>query len=131
MKISLKAKGLTIDESYKICQLTIQWCQKFFDDPHVKRRRPLVLAATICEGYDIYGWYCPINHWMIINLSHSTTIKLLIQTTIHEYVHSCQNLKEYASLTRKLGYDNNPLEVEARKNEKYYINCWRSIKQKL
>jgi hypothetical protein len=58
-------------------------------------------------------------------------VKEIIGTTIHEYTHFCQDLKEYALMTKKVGYDDNPFEVEANENEKYYINCWRSIKNKL
>jgi hypothetical protein len=67
---------------------------------------------------------------LTINLHNCATAKDIIKTTIHEYTHVCQDLKEYALMNKMVGYDNNPLEVEARYNENtYYTNCWRSIKK--
>lgn len=80
---------------------------------------------------EVYGEYCSGNNWLTINLHNCVSIKDIITTTIHEYVHFCQDLKDYGKMSKKMGYENNPYEVEARDNEKYYTNCWRSIKYKI
>ena len=80
----------------------------------------------------VYGQYCDKNHWLSINLSTSNNVKDLVKTTIHEYTHVCQDLKEYSLMNKQVGYDKNPFEKEACYNEQmYYTNCWRSIKGKL
>ena len=121
-----------MDQSYKIVNLTIQWCEKFFTPPQIKRRRELIVMIYNSPTHMVYGQYCDKNHWLSINLHTSNTVKDLVKTTIHEYTHVCQDLKEYALMNKQVGYDNNPLEVEARYNEEtYYTNCWRSIKGNL
>lgn len=130
--MTLRDKNLTMDQSYKIVNLTIQWCEKFFTPPQIKRRRELIVMIYNSPTHMVYGQYCDKNHWLSINLSTSNNVKDLVKTTIHEYTHVCQDLKEYALMNKQVGYDNNPLEVEARYNEEtYYTNCWRSIKGKI
>jgi hypothetical protein len=125
-------KITNMDQAYKIVNLTVEWGKKFFTAPHIKRRRELLVMVYNSPTHEVYGQYCDKNHWLSINLHNCPTVKELIKTTIHEYTHVCQDLKEYALMNKKVGYDFNPFEVEARFNEKtYYKNCWRSIKLKL
>lgn len=130
--MTLRDKNLTMDQSYKIVDLTIQWCGKFFTPPVIKRRRELLFMVYNSPTHEVYGQYCDRNNWMTINLFNCNTVKDIVKTTIHEYTHYCQDLKEYSLMTKQKGYDKNPLEVEARYNEDmYYTNCWRSIKNKI
>ena len=131
-EMRLTDKIYNMDQSYRLVNLTIKWCEKFFTAPHIKRRRELLVMIYHSPTHQVYGQYCDKNHWLTINIYNCPTVRDLIKTTIHEYTHVCQDLKEYALMNKQVGYDNNPLEVEARYNEDtYYINCWRSIKKDL
>ena len=79
----------------------------------------------------VYGEFCERNNWLTVNLGICGNVREIIKTTIHEYTHHCQDLKEYSVMTKQVGYDKNPFEVEANLNEMYYKNCWKSIKTKL
>jgi len=128
----LTDKIYNMDLSYRVVNLTIKWCEKFFTAPHIKRRRELLVMIYHSPTHQVFGQYCDKNHWLSINIHNCPTVRDLIKTTIHEYTHVCQDLKEYALMNKMVGYDKNPLEVEARLNEDtYYKNCWRSIKSKL
>ena len=130
--MTLRDKNLSMDQSYKIVNLTIQWCEKFFAPPVIKRRKELLVMLYHSPTNECYGQYCDKNNWMTINLAKCTTIKELIQTTIHEHTHVRQDLKEYSLMNKKVGYDKNPFEIQAQYNEiMYYANCWRSIKNKI
>ena len=121
-----------MDQSYKIVNLSVEWCKKFFTPPHVKRRKPLCVMIHNTPAREVYGEYCERNNWLSVNLGACDNVKDIIKTTIHEYTHFCQDLKEYSVMTKQVGYDDNPFEVEARLNEDtYYKNCWRSVKVKL
>lgn len=130
-QMRLTDKPYDLDQSYKIVNLTVEWCKKFFTAPNIKRRKPLCLMIHNTPAREVYGEYCSGNNWLTINLHNCVSIKDIITTTIHEYVHFCQDLKDYGKMSKKMGYENNPYEVEARDNEKYYTNCWRSIKYKV
>jgi hypothetical protein len=132
MRLDTKTPTITMDQSYKIVNLTIQWGEKFFPPPQIKRRKELLVMIYHSPTDGVYGQYCDKNNWLTINLFNCRTIKDLVQTTIHEHTHVRQNLKEYSLMNKKVGYDRNPFEKQARYNETmYYANCWRSIKNKL
>ena len=125
-------KITSMDQSYRLVNFTVEWCKKFFTAPHIKRRKPFCVMIHNTPDSEVYGEYCERNNWLTINLHNCPTVKDIVKTTIHEYTHFCQDLKEYAVMTKQVGYDNNPFEVEAVDNEEmYYNNCWRSIKNKL
>jgi len=132
MKLRDKTKTLTMDQSYTLVMMTIRWCEKFFTPPHTKRRSSLCVMVHCSPAREVYGEYCERRNWLTINLSYCENVKDIVKTTIHEYTHFCQDLKEYSLMTKQVGYDDNPFEVEARYNEDtYYTNCWRSIKKDL
>ena len=130
--VRLTDKISDMNQSYKVVTLTVKWCQKFFSAPRTKRRKELLVMVYDSPTDNIYGQYCNDNHWLTINLHNCNTIKDIIKTTIHEYTHVCQDLKEYALMNKTVGYNNNPFEIEATYNENtYYYNCWRSIKKEI
>lgn len=124
-----KSNELTMDVQYKIVLKTVDWAKNFFTPPHTKKKNTFVITVGYTEKM-VYGEYEARNNWLYINLAVCKTIKDIVTTTIHEYTHFCQDLKHYGKYTKQVGYDDNPLEVEARENELYYMNCWRSIKTK-
>ena len=130
--VKLRDTNITMDQSYKIVSLTVGWCKKFFTPPHIKRHNPLCIMIHNTPSHNVYGQYCEKNNWLTINLSKCKNVKDIMMTTIHEYTHLCQDLKEYSVMTKEVGYNDNPFEIEARFNEDtYYTNCWRSIKNKI
>ena len=130
--MTLRDRDLTMDQAYKIVNLTIPWCEKFFDSPVIKRRKELLVMIYTSPTDGVYGQYCDRNNWLTINLDKCVTVKEIIQTAIHEHTHFRQDLKEYSLMNKKVGYDKNPFEKQAQYNEMmYYTNCWRSIKGKL
>ena len=132
MKLTTHTTDLSMDQSYRLVNLTVEWCRKFFTAPHITRRKELLIMVYNSPTHEVYGQYCERNNWLTINLATCVNVRDLIKTTIHEYTHFCQDLKEYAVMTKQVGYDENPFEIEARENENtYYNNCWRSIKYKL
>lgn len=131
MKLTTHISEVSMDQSYKIVNLTIAWCKKNFTPPHIKRRKELLVMVYNSPTDRVYGQYCEQNNWLTINLGVCHNVRDVITTTIHEYTHFCQDLKQYSVMTKKLGYDRNPFEVEARENESYYKKCWKSVKRKL
>ena len=121
-----------MDQLHRLVNLTIKWCEKFFPAPVIQRRKELLVMIYDSPTHECYGQYCDRNNWLSINLGKCKTGKEIIQTTIHEHTHYRQDLKEYAVMTKKVGYDKNPFEIQAQYNEiMYYTNCWRSIKNKI
>ena len=59
------------------------------------------------------------------------TVGMMIKTIIHEYTHYLQDMNEYQILYKKVGYNKHPHELEARRNEKLYSQCWKQIKNKI
>ena len=76
-----------------------------------------------------YGMFECGKNTIVINRAYSYTIKLFIQTVIHEYTHYLQNMNEYKQLYKKVGYDKHPYEMESRENEKLYKEVFKHIKQ--
>lgn len=132
MKLTTRTTDLTMDQSYKIVNLTIKWGEKFFPKGKIKRRKELLVMLYNSPTNECYGQYCDANNWLTINLAKCRTVKELIQTTIHEHTHVRQDLKQYSLMNKRVGYDKNPFEIEAQYNEMmYYTNCWRKVKTKL
>lgn len=66
---------------------------------------------------DDYGEYSSLLHLVEIYANECDTLRKFVDTTIHEYTHSCQGWVgvRYSSYNKKFGYRKNPFEVEARK----------------
>jgi hypothetical protein len=124
-----KSEDITMDQSYNIVRSVISWCQENLSPPVIKRRSVMKVMVFRETGGD-YGYYCDQNNWLVINLDVTPNIRMLIRSTIHEYTHSLQNMKEYSLMNKQVGYDSNPFEVEANNSEKkYYKECWSEIKK--
>jgi hypothetical protein len=69
-----------------------------------------------------------------ININYANTLKLYIQTFIHEWVHTQQAIvTRYSRLNKEFGYNNNPYEVEARSHEYLYkdiLNMYNKLQTK-
>ena len=91
-----------MDQSYNIVRSVISWCQENLSPPVIKRRSVMKVMVFRETGGD-YGYYCDQNNWLVINLDVTPNIRMLIRSTIHEYTHSLQNLKEYSLMNKQVG----------------------------
>jgi hypothetical protein len=127
MRINTPIHKLTMDDSYKVVNAVVAWCKENLPIK-VKRKRDLSVMVHKSKQ-EVYGQYCVKNHWLTVNLEAVENVEMLIRTTIHEFIHSGQNLKNYYKYNQKYGYFKNPLEKEANKYEEYYRVCWKQIKK--
>lgn len=127
MRINTPIHKLSMDDSYRIVNAVVLWCRDNLPTK-VKRKNPMSVMVHKSD-LDIYGQYCEKNNWLTVNLDCVENVAMLIRTTIHEFIHSGQNLKKYSKYTKKYGYFKNPLEVEANKYEVHYRECWKQIKK--
>ena len=124
-----KSEDITMDQLYNIVHSIISWCDEHLPPPVIKRRKTLKVMVFRETGGD-YGYYCDRNNWLVININVCNNIRMIVRSTIHEYTHTLQNLKEYSLMNKQVGYDSNPFEVEANNSEKkYYKECWSEIKK--
>lgn len=79
----------------------------------------------------IMGSFIADDNTIEIFRSEVSDINKYVETFIHEWTHSKQLglKKNYNKLNKKLGYDNNPYEIEARNNEKIFRSkVWKTVK---
>ena len=129
--IFLKTKTSTLSTAALrlIAKETIEYCIATLG---VKSSLPLPTVSVIKRGGSRrYGQYNITNNHIQIHHNICGTVQSMIQTLIHEYTHYTQDLKKYDVLYSQFGYDDHPLEVEARKNEKLYSPCWKQIKKNI
>ena len=117
----------------EVVKLTTKYCVDTFG---INNRKKTEFVVSICKqrsGEIAYGQYCPYDNKITIFYDNCPTIKHVVQTVIHEYTHYLQPVKSsYHKLLKKHGYDNHPMEIEARNMEnKYYKDCWNKIKNKI
>jgi hypothetical protein len=68
--------------------------------------------------YGEWDW----NGTIRLNLYYIKSPTTMYRTLAHEWTHAQQCWKDYKKWYKKVGYENNPLEVEARKVEKELWN---------
>ena len=102
----------------KIKKLVVLFCIQTLG---YKKRNgiPFITLSKIIG--DKMGVYDGLENTITIYLQHNKTVGEFTSTLIHEYTHSLQNIvKSYNKLYKKFGYENHPMEIEARENEKKY-----------
>jgi hypothetical protein len=111
-------KRIGIKRTEKIAEMVIDWC-KVNLGVNRRRKSPIthlcIKGRVENDGSRTFGWYDPEDN--IIGLSYNlhNTLGDLIQTIIHEYVHSMQPvITKYKRLYKTHGYKNHPFEIEAR-----------------
>ena len=132
MKVLLKTRTeeLTPQLKRQLVMRTILYCENALGIK--KGLKVSIRKQNTGVSVSAYGRYFAANNLLCIYYNNCENVKDIIMTTIHEYTHHCQRLDDYAVMSKKVGYANNPYEVEAVNNEEqYYKNCWRSIKAEL
>jgi hypothetical protein len=112
--------------------LSTEWCQQNLG---VNNDRENVFRLCMLEqvsGPRCYGMFDEEENKIYIFHNNCLNIRLLIQTVLHEYTHYLQPIRgTYTKLMDEYGYDNHPMEIEARETEGYYLNVWNKIKNRI
>jgi hypothetical protein len=127
LKWNTPVESLTKSEISRIFVLTVQLCQEEFGPPVAGKIPSLKIrprSLCVCAGQ-----YCWVKNQITVVIKQNPTLRSLIDTIIHEYVHSVQDLDMYFFLEEVFGYRSNPLEVQAVKiAEKWRTPFLRAIK---
>ena len=119
--ITLRTRTAKLDQNTlnKIALITLMCCKQTFGiNP---KKRTDVKMKLIANNDTCFGCYCPKTNTIKVYTDKNQNVELLIQTIIHEYTHYLQNLWKYYYLVNKVtGYENNPYEHEACRNEMIY-----------
>jgi len=112
----------------------VKYATQYCTDTFGTRKKKIPFSVSIVKqrgGEPAYGQYCPYDNKLFVYHNNCPTVKLVIQTVIHEYTHYMQPVKsKYSKLMDIYGYDRHPMEVEAREMEQeYYKDCWNYIKE--
>lgn len=122
----------TLDRSTvrQIVKLATQWCVNNFGVNN-RRRTPFTVSIRKQQsGSPCYGQFCHETNTITIFINHCYNVRLIVRTLIHEYTHYMQPIRgSYYKLLDEYGYDNHPMEVEARESELQYNDCWKYIKK--
>jgi hypothetical protein len=90
------------------------------------------IVRTTKQNNRYYKGYFDIeDNKILIFRSNIKDIREYIEIFIHEWTHSCQMKisKMYSKMNSKYGYDKNPFEIEAKKNEnKFRPKVWKIAK---
>ena len=117
------------DTIYNIVDHTERWCSK-----NLGRRKRLTIHITKQSIWKspCYGCYDSDNRTMYIYKNRCLNVEEIIKVILHEYTHHLQDLSQYEYLLEKYGYENHPLEIEAKSvADKYYRTIWKLIKNKI
>lgn len=119
--------------SKELVQEVVEWCMGNIILGKQRRVRPTIRINNSTKG-SVLGEYFYQSKTIEIYYRKHKTIRELIETIIHEYVHHLQirhyrDDMKYDAMDRKVGYYNNPYEVEARMiSKKYREQCIRDIR---
>lgn len=118
---------LNNQERRKLAEFCREYCMEVLGVP---RKKGIPSFSIIKTNKEYYGEYCPEQERIFVYYNNCGTIQKFVDTFIHEYTHHTQNLNKYDRLLSKYGYDEHPLEVEARDTAKRYRqHCLESYRK--
>lgn len=118
---------LTNQERRKLAEFCREYCMEYLGVP---RKKGIPSFSIVKSNKDYFGEYCSENERIFVYYNQCGTIQKFVDTFIHEYTHHTQNLNKYDKLLSKFGYDDHPLEVEARETaRKYRGHCLESYRK--
>ena len=119
---------LSVREIRSIVESTLVWCNKYMGTK--RKYKTLKFKVRTCKnvGSKCMGFYDFENNIICVNRNNIIDVKQVVRVVIHEYTHFLQNLRYYSNTLARVGYDNHPLEIEARRSESLYSQCWKDIK---
>lgn len=120
LRSSLPLKKISDYKIRKVVQLATDFCATHIGKCRNKQF-PLVYISKQTK-LQLMGEYDPFEHEILIYTKYCKTVGELVKTLIHEWTHSKQRvLTDYQRLHKKMGYINNPLEIEAYAAERVWI----------
>lgn len=124
--LKTETSTLTRAQLRRVAKETINYCIRTMG---TNPKLPVPAVSVLNRGRSRnYGQYDTNKNKIEIFHNVCGDVRMLIRTIIHEYTHYLQDMKQYWKLFKKVGYDNHPLELESRSNEKLYSPCWKEIK---
>lgn len=129
-----RAENLKPYHYRKIGKLVIMWCKK--EIAYKKHKGlPKIMFWYNDKNSDTYASYNDVDNIIEIYTKsierEKHTVSFIIRTIIHEYAHYTQNLNKYKKLYLQHGYLKHPQEIEARKFECMWNECYKKIKNNL
>ena len=131
IRLNTPTETMTLIEIRQVVKLATKWCVENFGVNN-RRHKPFTISIRKYNNKkDRYGQFDEIDNVITIYYGTCKNIKLLIQTLIHEYTHYMQPIRSaYHRLYKEHGYNNHPMEIEARDMEKkYYSETFTYIKK--
>ena len=129
LRVNTPTSKLSNKTIRKIVMLSTTWCQENMGVNN-RRKNPFKLSMMKqVSGTPCYGMFDEVENKIYIFHNNCSSVALLVKTVLHEYTHYLQPVrKSYVKLLNEHGYDNHPMEIEARDMEGYYLNVWNKIK---
>ena len=129
----MKTANFDIKKRYAV--LTIKWCKKNFGVNERKRTKLKFIFSKRprkMQKQSVFGVYCFYKNKIVLYEPNCKSLYDIVSTTIHEYTHYLQSRTQYKKYEKTHFYSTNPLEREAKKNEKKYTrNCLNYIKRSI
>lgn len=129
--LNTRTRKFSRADRVRIIDMTMRWCKKNLG---INRRKWTDVTWKSLRYDDDpldCGQYLPEENQIEIYWSNLVTVRELVSTCIHEWVHYKQPiLTKYHKW--KGSYKTNPYEIEATKLEKKYTPvCWQDIQHKV
>jgi Zn-dependent peptidase ImmA (M78 family) len=103
--------------------LALKWCRVNFG-VCTRKRRKLKFEISDRKREEkkstVFGVYCFYKNKITIYEPNCNSLYEIVATIIHEYTHYLQSRTQYAKYEKTHFYSTNPLEKEAKRNEKKY-----------
>lgn len=134
MRFNSSIKDWSTKDIKFLVRAIINWCIDHLGENTRISHKNLRIELDFNEEESDYGEYDRDEEDRIIKIymARNKTIKDMVGSGLHEYVHDLQPYHVYDKLTEKYGYYNNPQEKEARKiAERFTRICWEDIKYKV
>ena len=126
-------KTADFDLKKKYAVLALKWCKKNLGLSERKKRKLILEISTrkrkMKKSY-VFGTYCFYRNKIMIYEPNCSTLYDVVSTIIHEYTHYLQSRTQYSRYEKTHFYSTNPLEIEAKNNEKKYTKiCFKEIRK--
>ena len=127
-----KTDSVGVSELRQIVKLGTKWCVQNMGVNNRRKTEFTVSIRTQRSGSPCYGVFDYHNNTIVIFKNHCPNLRMIVRTLIHEYTHYLQPIRgSYHKLLEDHGYDNHPMEIEARNMEMFYNDCWKFIKKNI
>ena len=115
----------------KIIKEVVRWSGPLLLDEGIKRYPNVKVTYRKCKGAD--GYYYPKSKTIEVLVNKQIDTRGLVFVTLHELAHYIQDktnpdFSNYDVYEHRVGYDNNPFEIEANKfASDYQTSCLKHL----